>query len=44
VCKKCKFLEKCGGGSRFAANLVNGSYYSLDPLAQPEKFEEKLFN
>lgn len=43
ACKKCKFLEKCGGGSRFAANLVNGSYYSLDPLAQPEKFKEKLF-
>ena len=43
VCKNCKYLRKCGGGLRFAANLINGSYSSLDPLAMPEKFKEKLF-
>lgn len=33
-CKDCDYVEKCRGGSRFVANLVNGSYMSLDPLAK----------
>lgn len=38
ICQSCKYVESCKGGSRSAAKLVNGSYYSLDPLAKPEKY------
>jgi len=31
-CKKCVFLEKCKGGCRFSAFIVNGKYNSPDPL------------
>lgn len=38
ICQSCKYVESCKGGSRSAAKLVNGSCYSLDPLAKPEKY------
>jgi radical SAM protein with 4Fe4S-binding SPASM domain len=31
-CKSCKYLEKCRGGSRFAAKMAFGKYDSPDPL------------
>jgi len=42
-CKKCKYVYECIGGCRFAAKLVNGNYSDLDPLAQPDKYKEFLF-
>jgi len=33
ACKGCDYLNKCKGGSRFAANLINGSYNEIDPLS-----------
>jgi len=41
-CKECRYAEKCRGGCRFAAKLANGTYDSLDPLAQPEKYKRDL--
>jgi radical SAM protein with 4Fe4S-binding SPASM domain len=38
VCQKCKWVNDCLGGCRFAARLVNGGYGELDPLACPEKY------
>jgi radical SAM protein with 4Fe4S-binding SPASM domain len=35
-CKKCNYVEKCRGGSRFIAKHANGSYNSLDPLSNME--------
>ena len=32
-CQDCVYLEKCRGGCRFSAYTTNGSYKSLDPLA-----------
>lgn len=32
-CQKCLFVKKCCGGSRYSAQLANGSYSSDDPLA-----------
>ncbi len=37
-CRECRFLKKCMSGSRFSAKFVNGNYFALDPLAEPEKF------
>lgn len=31
LCKKCFFLEKCKGGSRYCAFCAFGSYYATDP-------------
>lgn len=31
-CKSCKYLEKCRGGSRFAAKIAYNSYRAKDPL------------
>ena len=31
-CSKCKFIEKCRGGSRFAAKMAFGSFSAKDPL------------
>jgi len=42
-CKKCKYLNLCKGGSRFAAKIIHGSYDTLDPLAQPEKYKDKIY-
>ncbi|MEM2918471.1 MAG: radical SAM protein [Candidatus Altiarchaeota archaeon] len=44
ICENCIYLNKCKGGSRFCAKLVNGSYKALDPLAQPERYRDKLFH
>ncbi|MDP6671189.1 MAG: radical SAM protein [archaeon] len=41
-CHKCRFVAACRGGSRFSALLCTGSLYSLDPLADPEKYWGKL--
>jgi len=43
VCKKCKYLDSCKGGSRFVAKLIGKSYGCLDYLAQPEKYKDFLF-
>lgn len=43
ICKKCKFLDKCCGGSRFASKIVNGEFGQLDPLARPDRYKEILF-
>ena len=42
ACRKCRYLNECLGGCRFAANLLGTSYSDLDPLAQPEKYKDKL--
>lgn len=44
LCKKCKIVNKCWGGSRFASKIINGTYGGMDPLARPEKYKEELFN
>lgn len=43
ICTKCKYLESCLGGCRFAAKLINGTYDALDPLAKVEEYKEFLF-
>lgn len=35
-CKKCRYLKWCRGGSRAMAKLVKGTYFALDPLANPK--------
>jgi len=42
-CHKCIYLHKCRGGSRFSALFSNRSLYAPDPLANPSKFQKKLF-
>jgi len=42
VCKKCRYLGVCKGGSRYIAKKVNGSYNALDPLARPVKYKDFL--
>ena len=37
VCRKCFYLKKCKGGSRFAAKTAYGDYVQADPLAQPQR-------
>jgi len=32
-CKDCQYLEKCRGGSRFAAKIAFNSFKAKDPLA-----------
>jgi radical SAM protein with 4Fe4S-binding SPASM domain len=41
-CHKCRFVVKCRGGSRFSAMFCSKNLYSLDPLADPEKYWSKL--
>ena len=43
-CKKCKLLDQCCGGSRFATKIYYGEFGKLDPLARPEKYKEYLFD
>lgn len=44
ICKRCKLLNSCCGGSRFATKIMNGEYGQLDPLARPEKYKDILFD
>jgi radical SAM protein with 4Fe4S-binding SPASM domain len=34
-CRRCAWLTKCKGGSRYAANLVSSSSLAPDPLMEP---------
>jgi len=43
TCKKCKLVNQCRGGSRFASKIVYGKYCHMDPLARPEKYKDVLF-
>lgn len=43
TCIKCRYLQACKGGCRFAAKLVNGSFNAMDPLARPEIYKNLLF-
>ena len=38
VCQKCKLVNDCLGGCRFAAKLVHGGFSELDSLAKPGKY------
>jgi radical SAM protein with 4Fe4S-binding SPASM domain len=31
-CKSCEYVKKCRGGSRFAAKIINNSFFAKDPL------------
>jgi radical SAM protein with 4Fe4S-binding SPASM domain len=42
-CKKCFFLEKCKGGNRFCAYIVNGSYDSKDPLMDYSRIKNYIW-
>lgn len=44
ICKKCKYLFICLGGSRSISKLVRNTYTDLDYLARPFKYANKLFN
>jgi len=44
ICKRCIYLKRCKGGSRFIAKFVNGSYAAMDPLARPEIYKNLLFS
>ena len=35
VCKRCKYIRTCKGGSRATAKIVKGQYDEIDYLAQP---------
>lgn len=43
ICKKCVYIRKCRGGSRYCAKMSNGRYSSIDPLANPKKYKNVLF-
>ena len=32
LCEGCTFIQKCKGGSRYIANLIENNYYAKDPL------------
>tara|TARA_Y100000034_G_scaffold79725_1_gene95671 strand:- start:4959 stop:6773 length:1815 start_codon:yes stop_codon:yes gene_type:complete len=38
-CKKCEFVQKCKGGSRFVAQLINNDYSKDDYLAEYENIK-----
>jgi radical SAM protein with 4Fe4S-binding SPASM domain len=38
ICKKCKYLKRCRGGSRYCARITTKKYSGLDPLARPKTF------
>jgi radical SAM protein with 4Fe4S-binding SPASM domain len=42
-CKKCPFLEKCKGGSRFCAYQFYGSYKAPDPLMNFSNIKKYIF-
>jgi AdoMet-dependent heme synthase len=42
ICRRCKYIETCKGGSRTVANIVGGDYRALDYLSQPYKYENYL--
>ena len=42
VCKKCRYIKKCKGGSRITAKIIKGSYKEVDYLAQPCKYKHFL--
>jgi radical SAM protein with 4Fe4S-binding SPASM domain len=43
ICKKCKYLYICLGGSRSISRIINKSFDQLDYLAQPLKYKRQLF-
>ena len=42
ICKRCKYVKVCKGGSRIVSIVVGGDYRSLDYLAQPNKYRDIL--
>lgn len=44
TCKKCKLVDTCLGGSRFAAKVSYGAFNEMDPLARPHLYKDELFN
>lgn len=40
VCKSCRYIRKCRGGSRFCAKTAYGKYDAMDPLADPNTIKE----
>jgi AdoMet-dependent heme synthase len=39
VCRTCRYIKKCKGGSRIAAKIIKGNYKEADYLAQPYKYK-----
>lgn len=37
-CKKCLYVHKCCGGSRYLAKLKNGKWNSIDPITNYENY------
>jgi radical SAM protein with 4Fe4S-binding SPASM domain len=44
ICKRCRYIKICKGGSRFTSNIIKGSYEELDYLALPLQYKKQLFN
>lgn len=42
-CKKCVLVEKCKGGNRYCAYIVNGSYQAKDPLMNFSNIKDFLW-
>lgn len=42
ICRGCKYIDTCKGGSRAVAKMVGGDYRTLDYLSQPYKHENYL--
>jgi len=42
-CKNCPLLEKCKGGNRYCAYVVNKSYFSPDPLMDYSKIKNFIW-
>jgi radical SAM protein with 4Fe4S-binding SPASM domain len=38
ICKRCRYVRICKGGSRITSKIVGGDYKALDYLAQPDKY------
>jgi len=37
ICKKCRYLKRCKGGSRITSKIVLGDYRGIDYLARPAR-------
>ena len=43
LCRKCRYVKMCKGGSRLVSKLLTGSYRHLDYLARPDQYKRILY-
>lgn len=43
ACKECFLLDRCKGGNRFCAWIVNNDYHGADPLMDPSRIKKYVW-